>query len=63
MIRSLNGKFAPVKLLQRITTLVPPKRQSLTRCHIVIASNSKLRPLVIPQKVKQAIDLPLCPRP
>jgi hypothetical protein len=52
-----------VELLQRIATLVPPKRQNLTRYHGVFASNSKLRALVIPQKVKPVIDLPLCPRP
>ena len=49
-----------VEFLQRIATLVPPKMQNLTRYHGVFASNSKLRALVIPQKV---IDLPLCPRP
>ena len=52
-----------VEFMQRIATLVPPKRQNLTRYHGVFASNSKLRQLVIPQKVKKAIDLPLCPRP
>ena len=52
-----------VELLQRIATLVPPRRQKLTRYHGVIASNSKFRTLVIPQKVKKTIDLPLCPLP
>ena len=52
-----------VEFLQRIATLVPPKRQNLTRYHGVFASNSKLRALVIPGKAKPAIDLPLCPRP
>lgn len=45
--------FDPTELVEKVVALIPPPRANLLRYHGVLASNSKIRGKIVPQKEKE----------